>query len=148
MHLYVTINKRMRFADGFYRVIPRLQSNTGKDSVGCVAAVQTVIGQVFFFGPLGIFFLHFTQIRFLTRRRRLPSLFFRPTQTSVFCFWVGRTNVLGQGKRGPQMLTCNGCNHSTAEGGAMFNVSLAACDMWIDFVHCDRGRTGSACAAQ
>jgi len=47
----------------------------GKDTVGCVAALQTIIGQ---------------------------------------------------GLRGPQFETCNGCNHTDAAGQAMFNMSLAA----------------------
>ena len=86
MHLYVTINKRMRFADGFYRVIPRLQSNTGKDSVGCVAAVQTVIGQVFFFGPLGIFFFALHSDSFFDPQTAIAKLILPAHADKCFLF--------------------------------------------------------------
>ena len=36
------------------------------------------------------------------------------------------TTTIGQGMRGPQMLTCNDCNYTTAFGRAAFNVSYAA----------------------
>jgi hypothetical protein len=46
-------------------------------------------------------------------------------KNSAGCAALART-VIGQGHRGPQMLTCNGCNQSTTEGQQMFKASFAA----------------------
>lgn len=40
--------------------------------------------------------------------------------------------TIGQGRRGPQLATCNGCNVSTTQGHASFNVSFAAFLMGVE----------------
>lgn len=57
------------------------------------------------------------------RQFNIPSRDFG--KSSEGCAALART-VIGQGQRGPQMLTCNGCNQSTPLGRAMFKASFAA----------------------
>jgi hypothetical protein len=57
------------------------------------------------------------------RQFNIPSRDFG--KDSEGCAALART-VIGQGQRGPQMLTCNGCNQSTPEGRAMFKTTFAA----------------------
>ena len=57
------------------------------------------------------------------RQFNIPSRDFG--KDSEGCAVLART-VIGQGQRGPQLLTCNGCNQSTAEGRQMFTTTFAA----------------------
>jgi hypothetical protein len=57
------------------------------------------------------------------RQFNIPSRDFG--KDSEGCAALART-VIAQGQRGPQMLTCNGCNQSSPEGRAMFKTTFAA----------------------
>lgn len=57
------------------------------------------------------------------RQFNIPSRDFG--KDSEGCAALART-VIGQGQRGPQLLTCNACNQTTPEGRAMFKATFAA----------------------
>ena len=57
------------------------------------------------------------------RQFNIPSRDFG--KTTVGCV-AAVESTIGQGSRGPQFVTCNGCNISTSQGRAMFNASFAA----------------------